>query len=221
MSTCSVTLQPNAERPKLLLTVWARAAAYSATAFTLLLVPAAAAPPGRPGPGAPERTANGQVSEEIRTKRLVLVDRADKPRAVLNAASPGPVSLAFIDRDEKVRVVLIVEEDGVPRLELRDAAEKRRVVLSVLGDRAGVALYGEQSRGGLILDIQDDGTASVLFIDSEHKLRAGLTSDRRGAVTLKLHDPTGKARAAMGVGRDSAPHLTLLDERGTPVWRAP
>src|SRR5713101_7836556 len=96
---------------------------------------AAAAPRNRP----PGRRPWDRRSGEIRAKRLVLVDDAGKPRAVLGSATRGAVSLGLLDNDDKIRAVLIVDANGIPRLDLFGSDETRRMVLSVFPNRSGLA----------------------------------------------------------------------------------
>jgi len=180
---------------------------------------AAAAP--RSSQPAPEAPPLGSAVSEIRAKRLVLVDDAGKLRAVLGSATRGAVSLGLLDNDDKIRAVLIVDANGIPRLDLFGADETRRMVLSVFPNRSGLAIFGEGGRGGAVLDVAADGTASLGLTDKQERARAGLQLRTDGTVLLNFSDISERVRAALGVGADGAPGLGIWDKDGKRIWQAP
>ena len=140
---------------------------------------------------------------------------------MLGAATGGAVSLGLLDNDDKIRSVLIVDANGIPRLELFGADETRRVVLSVFPNRSGLAIFGEAARGGAVLDVVADGTASLGLTDRTERSRVGLQLRADGTVLLNFNDSSEKVRAALGVGVDGAPGLGLWDKDGKRIWQAP
>lgn len=194
-----------------------------ASAFIMLTVLGGAAAP-RPEDQRQEPTPGWtapQVVDEIRTKRLLVVDDNGKFRAVLGAATAGAVSLGLLDSQDTIRSVLIVDANGVPHLDLLDADATRRVVLSVFPKRAGLALFGEAARGGAILDVAADGTAGLGLTDRADNPRAAFLLRADGAVLLNLNDPAGKLRASLGVHNTGATGLGMWDKDGKRVWQAP
>lgn len=192
-----------------------------ATAAALVsLVLGAAAAPRLPHLGQ-EVPAGGPVLEEVRAKRFLLLDDAGKLRGVLGSATGGAVSLGLLDNDDKIRSILIVDANGTPRLEMLATDETRRAVLSVFPNRSGLALFGEGARGGAILDVAADGTATLGLTDKQEQTRAGLLLLPDGTTLLKVSDASQRVRAALGVGNDGSPGLGMWDRAGKRIWQAP
>src|SRR5439155_5002260 len=170
--------------------------ASSATVLLLLsAIGLGAAAPRSPQP-IPEASPMGSAVDGVRAKRFVLVEDTGKVRAVLGAATRGAVSLELLDNDGKVRSVLIVDSSGMPRLELFGADEARRIVLSVFPNRSGLGIFGEAGRGGAILDVVTDGTASLGPTANKERRRGGLPLRSAGTSALNLNAPNEKIRSA-------------------------
>jgi hypothetical protein len=73
------------------------------------------------------RTAVGDVL----AREVILVDRAQTPRASLAIGNDDGPSLLLMDQQKKVRVGLTLLEDGRPSLGLMDAQGQSRVVLAL------------------------------------------------------------------------------------------
>ena len=134
------------------------------------------------------------VVNEVRARRLVLVDAAGRERAVLR----------------------MVED--APGLVLRDAAGKTRAVLDVDEDGPGLALFDAAGKGCAGLGVHKDGPVLRLF-DVDGKTRAGLGVHKSGS-GLYLYDESGKTRAGLAVNADG-PGLALFDAAGKTIWSAP
>jgi hypothetical protein len=78
------------------------------------------------------RTAIGDVL----AREVILVDRAQAPRASLALGNDDGPSLLLMDQQKKVRVGLTVLGDGRPSLGMMDAQGQSRVVLAL--DAQGV-----------------------------------------------------------------------------------
>lgn len=117
--------------------------------------------------------------------------------------------------------MLIVDSNGTPRLELFGADEARRIVLSVFPNRSGLGIFGEAGRGGAILDVVTDGTASLGLTDNQEWSRAGLQVRSDGTTLLNFNDTNDKIRAALGVGADGSPGLGMWNRDGKRIWQAP
>src|SRR5256712_7016511 len=149
--------------------------ASSATVLMLLsAIGLGAAAPRSPQP-IPEAIPMGSVVDEVRAKRVVLMEDTGKVRAVLGAATRGAVSLELLDNDGKIRSVLIVDSSGTPRLELFGADEARRVMLSVFPNRSGLGIFGAAGRGGAIPDAVTAGTPSPGLNTKKVRGRTGLS----------------------------------------------
>ncbi|HJQ66483.1 MAG TPA: hypothetical protein VJ816_08910 [Gemmatimonadales bacterium] len=161
------------------------------------------------------------VAAELRAKRFLLVDDVGKVRAVLGTAARGAVRLGLLDSNDKFRSIFTVDADGVPRLEMLGPDETRRAVLGVYSNRSGLALFGDAARGGAILDVAADGTATLGFTDKDERTRAGLVLRADGTALLSFNDATERTRAALGAGSDGGPGLGMWDGDGKRIWQAP
>ena len=94
------------------------------------------------------RMATAQASvetvEEVRTKKLVVVDDLGKVRAALAVTGDGP-ALLLLDTKSKPRATLSVFKDA-PGFILRDANGEARAMLAVIGDGPGLVLYDARGR---------------------------------------------------------------------------
>ncbi|HXH09546.1 MAG TPA: hypothetical protein VNP04_07275 [Alphaproteobacteria bacterium] len=104
-----------------------------------------------------------RIPEEVRARRFVLMDKADKARADLAVASEGQPHLVLSDDAGKPRLVLSLSQYGEPTLSLVDASSQRRIVLSL-------DLYG----------------ALLRFSDASGHLRAALAVPPQGEPELEL-----------------------------------
>jgi len=100
---------------------------------------------------------------ELRARRIILVDKADKARAELAVVSDHQPGLIFSDNNGKPRLTLSLTQYGEPTLSFVDAGGTRRIVL-------GLDLYGTLLR----------------FTDDAGNLRAALAVPSAGEAELEL-----------------------------------
>ena len=82
--------------------------------------------------------------------------------------------------------------------------------------------FGEgQERGGAILDVVTDGTASLGLTDKKERTRAGLQLRSDGTALLNFNDTNDKVRAVLGVGADGTLGLGIWNKDGKRIWQAP
>ncbi len=71
------------------------------------------------------------ITPELRTERLVVVDRLGRSRVELSVGVDGKASLNFLDKAQKSRLTLATMPDGLPTAEFNDQLDKTRLSMSV------------------------------------------------------------------------------------------
>ncbi len=132
------------------------------------------------------------VSDEVRTRKLVIVDDEGRPRAVLAAEKDG-VTLSLADEAGTNRVVLGTSKEGA-QLSLRDETGKTRARLGAL-------------RFEPALDL----------LDREARVQVNLTAHLAGS-ELCLRDPGGSAKAELMAVAAFGPRLRLGDDAEAGVF---
>lgn len=126
-----------------------------------------------------------KVTDEVRSRRFVLVGTDGKDRAQLGQETDGTVRLAMTDHNGKLRTQLRVTPEGSPSLTLYGTDEKVRILIAVK-DRD--PLFGLEEEDGTHLSLYGFG----LGIQEGEKFRAVLKLDPRGSPSLKLLDKEEK-----------------------------
>lgn len=105
----------------------------------------------------------GKVPDELRAKRIVLVDDAARDRAELSVMTDKRPGLVFSDEAGKPRLMLYLSQYGEPTLSFADTGGRRRIVLNL-------DLYG----------------TLLQFADEAGKLRAALAVPAEGEPEMEL-----------------------------------
>ena len=110
----------------------------------------------------PQNTASqGDVLDEIRARRIVLVDKSGLERAVLSLdEDKGMVGLVMRDKHGGASAVL-----GTSGLNLRDESGKLRAVLGLLMGEPGLSLFSQSGKARALLLVDKDGPAFSLRDD--------------------------------------------------------
>ncbi len=148
------------------------------------------------------------VLDEIRTRKLVVLDEAGAERAALGMDKDGP-KLAMVDAAGKKGVVLGTRKNGAGGLVLFDARGNSRAALAAEGP--GLVLYDEAEKTRVSLVASADGPTLALF-DKAGVLRTALGMDK-DFPTLILLDEAQKVRVTLAT-RTNGPELRLADARG-------
>ena len=104
-----------------------------------------------------------KVPDELRAKRIVLVDDAARDRAELSVMTDNRPGLVFSDEAGKPRLMLYLSQYGEPTLSFADTGGRRRIVLNL-------DLYG----------------TLLQFADEAGKLRAALAVPAEGEPEMEL-----------------------------------
>lgn len=137
--------------------------------------------------------AQGNIADEIRARKIVLVDENGKTRASLGVLKDGP-ALGLTDENGKPGVVLSVDKDG-----------------------AGLFLY-ENGKSRAVLGLNKDGPVLWQYDENgEPRVALGALKDGKG---LLLYDENGKPRVLL-VTTKGRTGLALYDENGKSYWSTP
>lgn len=169
------------------------------------------------------RPVEAQPPQAVTTSQVNLVDSGGSLRGILSAADErGQPSLAFHDADGRVRGRFGVERSGAPAIDLWNAAGERRLSVRVTGDDALLVVGGDEpapgdqdSGGGgggarRVVFGSAAGTPVLGFADGRRS-RMQLRLGEGGAPSLVLFGRDGSRRAAVTVGGDDTPLMTLYD----------
>ena len=133
-------------------------------------------------------------TEEIRTKRLVVVDEDGKERAVLG----------FMSNDD---------ENYVIRMELNDGKGETRVRLVACNDFSSLDLLDKNKEAQVLL--KAGGYPSSI------ELRDGRATASMDAEGLAIGDGNGQLRATLGTKYKDITTLRLWDENGNQFYSTP
>lgn len=139
--------------------------------------------------GAAART---EPVEEIRTKRVVVVDDRNAPRATLGLTAHGVAGLRLYDEQQRELVGLEVLPGSVPSL----------------------TFFGPDGRTAAWLIAWPDVTTGLAFGD-EHGNAVALVTER-DRMRLTMSDPNGVTRSELTAGLDELPALFLTSADGLP-----
>lgn len=168
------------------------------------------------------------IPNELRTRRLAVVDEAGKDRLVLVVDRDGPVLMLGDDVGNR-QVALGVAPSG-PRLLLYDQAGRVGVALSTSKDGPGLLMYDEAGNTRAMLTSIKLMGPSLILNDEAGKMRVVLGALKEGP-KLGLQDAEGYM-ATLGAAelvtpttgtkeKRSAASLVMSDKDGHPIWRAP
>jgi len=107
------------------------------------------------------------------------------------------------------------------RFVLKDSQGRVRVELGGDNDHS-IALRFKDDSGAsrLTLGLEDDAALLVLS-EKGGRPRAGLVTLAHGVPGLTFYDALGRARAELGLARDGAASVSLIDARGGVAWKSP
>jgi len=144
----------------------------------------------------------------VRAKRIEVLDKQGRLRAVFGMAKEDKPGIALYDKSGGVSFVVGVDADG-------------RASLSV------------QGKGGsnVALTVWPNGSTGLILHDNKGKVRGVLRISEKGSPVLGFDDENGKTRLILGefapdIATGSLPKttissLTLLDKNEKVIWKAP
>jgi ABC-type amino acid transport substrate-binding protein len=159
--------------------------------------------------------------EEVRARRLMLVDASGKTRASLSTGADGAVTLVLAGADERPRATLGVSAAGAPALTLHDEGGRGRATLGI--DQADTTFLRLSGRAdvlpGLAVAIPAAGPRVFSLADAQGRPRLlAAAADEETSLTLRDRG-TESAVAVVAAAEDS--RLAILDAQGVDrLWAA-
>jgi hypothetical protein len=115
---------------------------------------------------------DSEVTAEIRTRAIVLVDPDGRPRMDLRVARNDSTHLVLMDREGLPRISLNILTQGGADLVLRDQLGRPRAALSVLPDgRPGLSLYDAVGTTRAAVGMVPDDQPRVVLYDPRGQVR--------------------------------------------------
>lgn len=134
------------------------------------------------------------VPDELRVKRLFIIDDQGKERIVATTAPDGRASMTWLDRDGKARIDALTDGDGN--------------AFSRWFDRDGTSR--------IMAATDPTGFAAVSWLDREGKPRMMATTYRDGTADMTWLDGDKKGRIVAGVSKDGTVRLPTKDLKEKP-----
>src|SRR5436853_1562620 len=167
----------------------------------------------------------GDAADELRARRLVLVDDMGRVRATLGPAADGSAALRLLDADERARAELAIDANGTTTLTLRDGGGEFRSSLVVgaegetrlhLHGAPAVSHHDDSGASRAVLGLDEHtGLATLAFADGENRPSLLLAEDPSGGrLHLFQRDGEGRRIPACDPGDPDAAGGPLAPRRG-------
>jgi hypothetical protein len=164
-----------------------------------------------------------QQVEDIRTERMVVVDKEGNSRAFFGLNNDGELSWQLFDKDGDPRFALEVDKKGGLQLEI---AKSKRVLLRFSSLSTGAPQleilnrYGHP-RAAFGLNVSDEPQLEIRNRYGDPRAALGL--DALGEPTLVFYDKgkQKKIRVQLGIETDGMPILRFFDNDGKPLRSVP
>jgi hypothetical protein len=174
------------------------------------------------------QVGDARALEELRARRLTLVDEQGRVRATFGPAADGSVELRLFDPDDRARAELAVDGNGAASLTLRDSDGEVRSCLAVgrdgetrlhLHGAAAVSLHDREGQPRALLGLDEhSGMATLSYVDGSGSCCLLLTEDGSGGrLHLFQRDGSGRRIPASDPGDPEASAAPAAVPRAQPV----
>lgn len=160
--------------------------------------------------GAATRT---EPVDEIRTKRVVVVDDQNVPRATLGLTAHGVAGLRLYDEQQRELVGLEVLPGSVPSLTFFGPDGHTAAWLIAWPDVTTGLAFGDE-RGNAVALVTERDRMRLTMSDSNGITRSELTAGLDELPGLLLTDANGLPRAELSLNEDEDPQLLFGDQYG-------
>ncbi len=157
-------------------------------------------------------------TDEIRTRKITLVDEEGRERAVFQATEEGAL-LAIGDRSGTQRVAIGVSADGVPTLRIGDRNGETRFTIFEQGDFISVGVFGASERIRCMMGVNEDGVPTLAMADSRGTPRFMINligGMETPSIILMDHDRN--MRLFIQLQDDGTPSIKARDPEGNTLW---
>lgn len=170
-------------------------------------------------------TESGADNQESKTPRLraleleqlVLVDKNNRRRAILQINKDGQPELALLDKSGNSRVYLGFYGDDQPYLALSDKSGKPAIELEVgQKDRALISIMQKKTDHKLSFQLTETGLSEIEFtVRGQPRMSLAVTSEDLSA--LFIRDRDGRPRVAINSNGDDKGHGLFLMDKNNKV----
>ncbi|MFZ5861907.1 MAG: hypothetical protein ACOYXR_03545 [Nitrospirota bacterium] len=151
--------------------------------------------------------------DEIRTRRLVVVDDHDAPRATLGLTRHGVAGLRLYDDQQQELISLEVLPGAVPSLTFFGPDGRTAAWLIAWPDVTTGLAFGDESGNAVALVTERDRMRLTLS-DANGISRSEVIAGTNELPGLVLADAEGMPRAELSLNEDHDPQLLLGDQDG-------
>jgi len=173
-----------------------------------------------------------KVVEEVRTKKLVIVDDKGEARMTLVVLPDGMPRLSMSDEKGESRALFGLSTGDTPFLYMSDDKGEARMTLVVLPDgKSKLDMKDEKGHSRMTLMVLPDGTPILSMKDEKGNHRMTLVVLPDGTPRLDIKDEKGESRALLGGSDTESPDgtitkypestLILFGPDGKALWKAP
>ena len=153
-----------------------------------------------------------QGGDVVTASQVNILDRDGRLRAVLSGDDErGQTSLAFYGPNGTLRGVIGSELDGTPVLQFNNTGGVARLSAAVRQDEPAITIGNEAARSVLLASI---GGTPIVGVADRGRTRLQITLGPQAEPLLSLLGSNGQPAAALSVGLDDAPFLSLFDPMG-------
>ncbi|MFC1552490.1 hypothetical protein ACFL6P_08000 [Candidatus Latescibacterota bacterium] len=118
--------------------------------------------------GGVNSTAQQGVADEIRARKIILVDNVDRNRIVLDAENDKDTAeLTFYDENKSARLLLGVNDER-SELTFYDEREIPRIFLVVTEEDEGIEMYDEKFNPRVYLGVNDEKGCLDIYDENEN-----------------------------------------------------
>jgi hypothetical protein len=149
--------------------------------------------------------ARPKVPDEVRAKRLTVVDQAGAPALELSVDRDGRPTIAFVTKAGRGDIALRITKEGSPAVAFLGGAAAITPSGLRIADRSGTTRA--------TLETADDGTMALVLFDSAQRPVARVRAAQEGPAAIETFDRAGVRVVAIGE-EDGGPRLALSGVRG-------
>ena len=161
-----------------------------------------------------------KISDEIRTRKLVLTDKAGSDRVVLESGEDGAPILSLRDGRGSLRIALTTFDDGMTSLVFVDNEGTKRLAIGTMADGSPLIHMFDRSGSGRVDFALHEDQPVLTFMHGKERLAVGISAIDEGC-DFSLHDSKGTVRAQIRLGLDGKVEFKLNDGSGKTLFQAP
>ncbi len=156
---------------------------------------------------------------ELRTQRLVLVDKEGNDRARLfTDDDTGGAFMSFLDQGRQQSLVISADKKGGASI---DFYKNRKPQLSIMYDEGHATILLSSRDKELLIQNDDKTGPSISMHGKDDGVRLDLTYNERGQASIVVWGGDGKGSVSQIVKQDGTPKLEVTNGKGESVFAQP